>query len=668
MIAVLVRRHLAEPSSALADRVLHAADNPSPPPSPPAALTFFNPYHTTTPETSTDYQTDLLSLGVNGGAEVDEDNPLLVASTSRGPSSLLPVLNADSNQGDSTGYQDLISFDSFSTSPKPLKADNALSSDIPPSVPQEVLSVDDMLSRSPLGRNSPPKVPVVVIQVAGEEEPSNEDRMSVDPQTLPETPLSPRLATPDILEEDMQQPDTQTSSPAATLGEALGTPLRRSTRPRRSVTPNRHPLAPAPVFTAPPPSPARTLVKKKTVNRIQEDEEIVSDSQDEGEDVQRTPLRVADTISRVRQRSPGKEPIPFHREVGSLSPTSANVLSSLAFTSTEDSNVVAGSSTRPSPQPPAMFSFSVFAPESDTAAPIPSTPVRSNGAVRFATPSRAQTSPNKFRIQASAPDDAVRTPARRIPIEEAIIQGHVSPEKAVQMGFKPNGTPQPPVASTPARRVLVSDKPTVAKSSGIRFGSPVKAVPIQRERSAEPRYRVLSSLKGKEKATPTSLRASSSSKPLPFPIVAAVPTSTVGGSSVSVAQTTAQDNLAKSLSSPAKSNLKQVTSRIPRIGSKPYSRIPDVKAPEKKAPTSIRAVDLSKVNFMLYLVLSDSHSEVVNVQASYWSCIKLYCKEVRRYFRIRTAHGQFLLSSQTCCFNCNNSAEAQKRYREVLTS
>lgn len=595
---VLVRRHLAEPSSALADRVLHAADNPSPPPSPPAALSFFDPYHTTTPETSTDYQTDLLSLGVNGGAEVDEDNPLLVASTSRDPSPLFPVLNASSNKGDSTGYHDLISFDSFSTSPKLSNVDNALSSDIAPSVPQEVLSVDDMLSQSPLGHTPPPKVPIVVIEVAGEEELSNEDRMSIDPQVLPENHLLPNLVTPEILEEEeMQQANNQTSSPAATLGEALGTPLRRSTRPRRSVTPNPHPLAPAPVFTAPPPSPARTLVKKKNIQRIQEEEEIVSDSQDEGEDVQRTPPRSADITSRVRQRSPGKEPMTFHRELGSLSPSSANVLLGLAFTSTEDSNAVAGSSTQPSPQPPAMFSFSVFAPGSDTAAPIPSTPVRSNGPVRFATPANTQTSPNKFRIQASAPDDTVRTPARRIPIEEAVIQGHVSPEKAVQMGFKPNGTPQPPVASTPARRVLVLDKPLVAKSSGLRFGSPVKAVHVQRERSAEPAYRVLSSLKGKEKAAPASLRASSSSKPLPFPIVAVVPTSTIGSSSASVAQTTAQDNLAKSLSSPAKSNLKQVTSRIPRIGAKPYSRTPDVKAPEKKVPTSIRAVDLSKVNF-----------------------------------------------------------------------
>lgn len=581
---------------------MHAIDNPSPPPSPPAALSIFDPYHTTTHGASADYQTDLMSLRIGGETVTGDTNSIRIPSThGRRSSALFSVPATDSPMGDSTTQQDLITFDSFSTSPQPASVSNHPPAAIQSPLPQHILSVDEMLSQSPHAPNPSPSIPGLTIRVTGED--ALPSPMAVDSpnDAVYEKHTSPDPVAPQIREiPDLLPPDIQITPQICISEEPSATPLRRSTRPRRSVTPNPPPSVPPPVFTAPQPSPARTLVRKKHVNRTQEEEEIVSDSQDEDENPRQPPSRVELTSNRVRHRSPGKEPFSFHRELGSLSPTSANVLSSLAFTPTDNTSPIPGSSTQPiqSPsEPPTVFSFSIFQPPSGSTA-APSTPVRSNGPIRAASPPKGETSPNKFLLQAPAQDDSTYTPARRIPIEEAIAQGHVSPEKAVQMGFKPNGTPLATI-NTPARRILVADKgpPPGAKGTGLRFGSPTKQIPIQRERSVEPGYRVVASAKGKERAAPTLPEPSSSiAKPLPYPIVAATPSTSTAISAALSMQTASQDNLTKSLSSPTKSTLKKVTSRIPRIGTKPYARSTDVKAPEKTKPaTTIRAVDLTKV-------------------------------------------------------------------------
>ncbi|RXW24114.1 hypothetical protein EST38_g1710 [Candolleomyces aberdarensis] len=208
--------------------------------------------------------------------------------------------------------------------------------------------------------------------------------------------------------------------------------------------------------------------------------------------------------------------------------------------------------------------------------------------------------------------DATATPARRIPIEQALESGQLSPLKASQMGFKPQST-LPGLPQTPARRVLVSEQPAQAPASAkpaIRIGSPVRG------RSQEPQASTASTsgqigissiaqrtALGVHAVSSHSIASSSaaSARPskLPFPLVAA---EKPPSASTSSDKDTSKESA--SISSPVKSNLKQVSSRIPRIGAKPYSRPPTAAKPTKQTPapapapapkpSSIRKVDLSK--------------------------------------------------------------------------
>ncbi|KAH9484321.1 hypothetical protein JR316_0003802 [Psilocybe cubensis] len=624
-----------EPSSALADKVLHALDNPSPPPSPPAALSLFDPYHTTVPEVSTDYQADLMSLTINDKTEEDDENPLYNPPTNFQPSQ--PPLPSDvpvdlTNEAAAEG--NLISFDSFMTPPKQDTASGNVSDPTVTILPSVVLSVDDLLAQSP----SPGKIlmasqvtiPTVLIQTHEHSAQDAGSPMAVDNANLIDTGIEmlPEFTVgstsgdlqpqQDILVEDVNQTPTPKLGEAPTtlltqslqgnltddvdstqmmgVGEGSTTPLRRSTRPRKSITPN----PPAPIAPIPsPPSIARTKVRRKSV-AVDPKEEIIADSQDEDEPQPRT----TPVAARVRHRSPGKVPLSFQRELGSLSPTSSNVLSTLAFSAGDDSTATDVAAAAPAsdlatiePSQPTL-SFSVFVPP-ETAGP--STPIRNTGPIRFVSPSKAQTSPNKFRIQTPSLNDPTVTPARRIPISEGIAQGYISPEKAAQLGYKPPAAPLAFVP-TPARRVFVKDdtQPSTSKSNAPRLASPVRTLPKQRERSAEPPLRLGESIKGKEKAAPVLKRPTTVVAKLPFPLV---PSETQTVSVPSVAQALAQDEANKPKSSPLKSNLKQPTSRIPRIGAKPYARSGDTKSTAKATSTTTpRIVDLTKVNSLNYEV------------------------------------------------------------------
>ncbi|KDR81591.1 hypothetical protein GALMADRAFT_263876 [Galerina marginata CBS 339.88] len=578
-----------EPSSALAEKIMHALDNPSPPPSPPPTLSLFDPYHTTVQDTTTDYQADLMSLNISDQPEDDEENPLLVFSVNRQPDHQ-PIAPLEISTKDSATQEDLISFDSFTTPP----ARNAVPDTSVPTVsslvPQTILSVDDLLSQSPEPINSPsPRLQVQIPVVAVSSETGIRDTgspMAVDDQAFPGEgePLPAPSASVEQQRRD-EEPSNSTQTNQILPKELITTPLRRSTRPRRSITPNPPPSPHPPIFTATP-SGARTLVKKKVVN-AEPDDEIVSDSQDEAEETERSPSRATPTVIRVKHRSPGKAPLSFRRELGSLSPTSTSVLASLAFTATDPNADFSVNQAQPSTSQP-MFSFSVFAPPVEATAG-PSTPARPTGPIRFASPPKSSSSPTKYRIQTPAPNDPSNTPARRIPIAEAIAQGHISPQKAVQLGFKPNGTPLTSVP-TSARRVLISETPAPSTSKHLN-ASPSKPLPFQRERSADPIQRGLVPGKGKEKVPPTPNKSSMVSK-LPFPLVPT--TAPSDETSVSCAQVPTQTDTTKAKSSPLKSSLKQVTSRIPRIGSKPYARTVDLKSGEKVKPTTPRMANVTR--------------------------------------------------------------------------
>lgn len=548
-----------EPSSALADKIMHALDNPSPPPSPPLLLSMFDPYHTTVADPSNDYQTDLMSLKISQGPGYDETSPSAPSATIAPTASISPsaAIPPPANNPAET-QEDLIHFNSFST-PPPENTTHLGSIHHP-----QLLSVDDFLSQSPAnlsGSQIQGDVRDVVITPLENIPPQLSPNQSLGPGFSNETGAS-TVVVPEIIV-GLPDDDSEQCLSSLTLAEAQpisGTFLRRSTRPRRSVTPSL-PMPPTPSVPTAPPSPARTQVKKKALNSDLA-ENVASGSRASMLEGSQASHPTSLTTIRVRHRSPGKGPLSFQRELGSLSPTSANLLSGLGFIASDsDNGDLLANQEEVSACAQPMFSSSTFSPPTDSTGP--STPNRSSGPVRLSSPVKGTSSPNKFRIQTPAPNDPKNTPARRIPIAEAIVQGHVSPEKAIQMGFRPNGTPLTSTP-TPARRVLVSNLAShpPPKSNTLRFGKPVK-----REASSEPRQQPGSLDKGKGKEVQIPSEPSTAQTKLPFPLVPSAP------APIGVPASSTSDAITKAKVSPVRSGLKQVTSRIPRIGVKPYSRL-----------------------------------------------------------------------------------------------
>ena len=595
---------------------MHALDNPSPPPSPPLTLSLFDPYHAAAQESSNDYQADLMSLSINDRTNQDVGNNLPLFSLAP-----LPVTPSSTNTTTEQPMniivepQNLISFDSFSTPPRVEVTDNA---------PQPIatLSVDDLLSQSPgaLGlAEAPPAelaterypIPSVVIEEAPPDGTLDDGfPMAVDAEKQDNGAISEMAGIVDqpIVGTAVRHiGDTQADTPSRIqeslthTSEPAPSPLRRSTRPRKSVTPNINlnpPIARSPALPATP-SSARTQVKKR-LKSFEPNDEVVNDSQDEDEGIRASPSP-ASTVVRMRHRSPSKTPMSFKRELGSLSPTSSNLLAGLAFTPAPDNGDGTDAPANPLESSDAQptFSFSVFAPPSEPAGP--STPMRSAGPVRLASPTKT-TTPAKFRMQTSATNNATSTPARRIPISEAIAQGQISPQKAAQLGYKPNGTSSTSV-STPARRVLITEPsaPSNLKSTPLRYASPVRALPAKRGLSTVPVHRAIESVKGKEKALPAQ-GSSSIVAELPYPLIPlSSRTSPVPPSSTTEG---AAPEVTVSRASPAKPALKQVTSKIPRIGRKPYTRPAEPKAGEKSKSATSRLVNQAKVQTQLCSVIA----------------------------------------------------------------
>jgi hypothetical protein len=547
-----------EPSSVLADRVMHALDNPSPPPSPTLPLSFFGPYHTTTPQTPTDYQNNLFSLSTSNRSEHHDDNPLLLSVINY---SKAQTSDSHSNLPSQVTQQDLISLDSIPTLQTSKEASSILLKEsvpindcpIPVKSPriQQTFKIPGSVVEPPLENLLVESV--TALDLASTVGDGGEDFDIVLHNSEPQTGVGHVLLQPSGAE----------------------TPVRRSPRPRMSVTPNL--VSPVVVFSLPP-SGARTHIKKKLIGGTLD--ECIDDSQEE-QDLEKEIVRhaLSPIASSTRHRSPTRSSMSFNRVLGSLSPKSTDLLSKLAFASTEEPNDIpsAGKSSFDSQTP---FTFSMF-PTLPESAP-PQTPSRPTGPIRFSSPTRS-TSPHKIRLQALEPNNLMNTPARRIPIELGIAQGHVSPQKAAQLGFKPDGTPLTFI-QTPARRVLISEHSAnpVTKPGGIRFGSPLKGK--ERERSLESTSRPVVPRRNEREKTAepssTATLAKSSTmqtERLPFPFNSAP------SMSLSTVPEICRGNLPQEKPANAKSYLRQPTSRIPRIGTKPYTRPTTLKSTERNS-------------------------------------------------------------------------------------
>ncbi|KAJ7219252.1 hypothetical protein GGX14DRAFT_435345 [Mycena pura] len=591
-----------EPSSALATRIVCAHDNPSPPPKSPVD---------SGPPTPDIYPAHPIPFTI-------PNSPSL---PSRGGS----LRRLSLSPHDNLPQHDLISFDSF-----------AAFGDLPPTNPiastsftppkTHIPSVDELLtSWSPSAREAPaPSVSPAPSEsdtskgkgrMSDESTPDAEERAVVEAMVVPEAADADQNTYVTSRDTD-NDTDTQTSSELAYQAS-----LRRSTRPRGSTPahliplPNSDDESPLRAHLTPSSARAKTRIKGKEtvlheISDPHRDGSVTSGGTLPSEDHRRR-----ERAERKQGSALGTSPL---RQLGSLSPGSANLLTQLLSTST------------PSPaheqEVEAQFTgtvpvFPVADPSHTTPAPVTS-PIR----VSPARSSRPR-SPNRIHFEATSLNDPNRTPARRIPVEQAVARGQISPQKAAQLlahntdvvPFSRTPVFHIPPHDSPARRVHVAPPtPGQGKWQGMRFGSPTRGK--SRERSGSPEQRppgnvnvatAGSSNLGASASTSQSILAPMKKRKLPFPL-------TPSGSERPVLVPKLDDKIpttnidspeqpAPPPSSPVlsiikipRSNLKQPTSRIPRIGTKPYARptakpTTSVKAAKAVAVPPIKAAETAKV-------------------------------------------------------------------------
>lgn len=618
-----------EPSVVLASRVLQAHDNPSPPPSPPSDLE---------PLPNAGNLIDL--------ADRDEQMEDPTAHTT--PFS--PAPQADDVEPN-TSQPDLINFDSFSTPLATLRA--GVSTLLPPRPASPLLShdskattVDDLLSLSPTGVSAAPASRLKVVTAtatatADTLTPTTDEElqvMEVLTDTLPALD-APAPFTEEVLVH-IHTPDALITVPAATvtvpdtstLLPAPQTPVRRSPRKRSSISPTR----PSAVPEALPPLPTTTSDRSVSSLTSQTSSTVFPSlgvrvrKRANSQDVSPNPgaiLMKAMDVERLlddrRPISPGREArrkreAEQPRRLGSLSPTSTDLLmqllpsgsdpAGLQATATETGLVAtmtdmissAAAGTKPAP----------FCNESGNAVFTSQTTVESP------SPKPASTEPP-------------RTPARRVPIQEAIAQGVYSPPKQPTTSLLGKTAPSAPLFRhprqalndpnrSPAKRVPILQAfapPTVPSpnkgKAPMRLASPTRPaskeqvrsnsaeymsrpVVSARNRSAEPTTPQVASIFAKPPSAIGSIDTPKGNPgtPLPYPLIPSASRTHPPIPEVDEGETengTTQRNHAQSSSPPASipakhvSSLRQpsanVTSRIPRIGAKPYAR------PRSKEPT-----------------------------------------------------------------------------------
>lgn len=596
-------------------------------------------------------------------------------------------LSPPPDQVANTPQHELISFESFSTpTASPGPQDNAAAG--PSSQPQMATTIN-YLSPSPRRAISPIRIQCDIIDTR----PESPSPMRRSPRLSPRLSPVEKLSTVDDQIDDQvpspyerptrPEPRTPISlSPSPALKDQLEAPQPRTPRrsPRRSVTPQAFkpesvgsppPVPPLPAGTATsssfqtqfetplaigaarslvePPSGAQTRKKrwKGKEKATSPGAEVMNDSQEErsgsgsvdsGEDQSEGK---GERKGKRRQEQAREKVERMHRELGSLSPGSANVLAqlypSIQTTMTPDGSPVKEQEpkkTDTTEVAPQESKASIFPPHlsallASVQRPPPGSPVR------FASPSVGRPSPTKL-IPNLDLEDPTRTPARRIPIRQAIAQGSASAQMLAHTKSYPrpndNGgldaslrTPlfsralDDPLRS-PAKRIPISEVFSSAKnivsSTTNGLQTPVRGISRERSGSAEPRPRNGRERSGSAEPQPRHPmdlpRSSTLFRPaskLPFPLVPAQspehdrPTSipeenedmfSPGAPTPPECDTT----VLPPTSSPTKSGLKQLSnSRIPRIGSKPYTRpTTSVKDQESKLPIgSRRAISDSKV-------------------------------------------------------------------------
>ncbi len=621
-----------EPSSILASRIMRAHDNPSPPPQGIDGDASLGKEFPVFPSVDV-LESPMLPLrSLFGGPESPSQVPL--------PPSSSPILTHLPSPIPATpsardiSQPDLISFDSFSNTPAG------------PSVPACATS---LLDSSPAGSSfSEGEHATIAPSPLRNVESANAD---LEPETFNEEQYVVDALIP--TDENSTIPIASTSTAVQEPVDNPPTPVRRSSRPRRSFLPNalspvreRLPATHSPDYNEAVP---KTEGKGKAKETVSPRESELSEKGEESV----VPITPRTRPDRRRDGSPtrrraGDIPGISRRQLASLSPSSANLLGQLP------------SVLRPSPGDASMTPST---PQL-LVLPLPATlPASSNGPIRFPSPTRQAQLLSPERPQFRLPlGDPNRTPARRIPLEQAVAQGQLSPQRAAIFSNPRTDNSGslfniPPTDSPPRRVPLTAPESPMraSKWGGVRFGGKSP----ERSRSVEPQAvtrPTATFLKGKQRsgsAEPTSHPSWTAStklgppRKLPFPISASrpqlpssIPEESADPSSAAPTTTATDGDSGNEHTVPTpatpqsqtfKSNLRQPsvsTSKIPR--KKPYarpgvasaSRFAEPQAVKSSRTAGLRKDDLSVVSLE------------VEVEVSlYLVCIFLVCVEKRFNFR-----------------------------------
>ncbi|PBK96836.1 hypothetical protein ARMGADRAFT_988985 [Armillaria gallica] len=471
---------------------------------------------------------------------------------------------------------DLISFDSFSNTPAG------------PSVPACATS---LLDSSPAGSLfSKGKQAAIAPSPLRNVESANAD---LEPETFNEEQYVVDTLIP--IDENPTIPIASTSTAVQEPVDNPPTPVRRSSRPRRSFLPNalspvreRLPVAHSPDYNEAVP---KTEGKGKAKETVFPRESELSEKSEESV----VPITPRTRPDRRRDGSPMRRrardiPGISRRQLASLSPSSANLLGQLP------------SVLRPSPGDASMTPST---PQLLVLPPPATLPASSNGPIRFPSPTRQAQLLSPERPQFRLPlGDPNRTPARRIPLEQAVAQGQLSPERAAIFSNPRTDNSGslfniPPTDSPPRRVPLTAPESPMraSKWGGVRFGgkSPERSRSVEPQAVTRPTATFLKGKQRSESAEPTSHPSWTTStklgppRKLPFPISASrpqlpssIPEETADPPSAAPTTTTTDGESGNEHTVPTpaapqsqtfKSNLRQPSvsaSKIPR--KKPYAR------------------------------------------------------------------------------------------------
>ncbi|KAG1731899.1 hypothetical protein EDB19DRAFT_1912286 [Suillus lakei] len=583
------KHDLPEPSSVLASRIMRACDNPSPPPRAHPTIYFglvMKDGRTPFPDISAP-PSPFRPINLREGLSQ-------FSATERALSPEPPQLQASCDQHsppqDSAGnisQPDLISFESCSTLIKTAES-SAEGRPRGSSIQTLPSSVDDLLSQSPEHHSVIPTPP----RVDGVEQSSSSDslnklcqgRAPADVESRPPHPSSP-------------SPLLATFGASDITKEHARSPVRRSARLSGTPRPNQTTHAQQPSETPKLKGKSKaTLAPEGKIPLMRDEQTVDHGNADPYPDIQRS-VEEKDRRRSRRRGLNGKHETPnFQRELGSLSPHSADVLTRL-LPSERSTPLPEGQYSLPqrelsfvsldppllTPQRPKSNFQHPNSPLATVQRPlvVAPTPIRPNGGLP------GSSSHLRFSLTV---DDASRTPARRVPIQDAFVQGSASSQNTMLLSAKRDASTRlmsmrGPVFSRPAL-----DDPSLLCAP--QLDQPLRGpeVPQRNRNPSSPSLSEVTSVdpsphatdsKGKEPMFPKFSSKPRSGAKLPFPLVVgqkvvtdlphSIPEEAEGSEAVGEDPIA---NQAASSSSPVKSSLKQpsIGSRIPRIGAKPYAR------------------------------------------------------------------------------------------------